>query len=59
MSKNKKIIAVALVIWILGGIYLASKSYDEILSGKHLSGADESLTMKRIMFPSLMMQDRE
>ena len=59
MTKKKKVIAVALVLWILGGIYLASKSFDEIRSGKHLSGADDTLTLKRIMFPSLMTRDQE
>jgi hypothetical protein len=59
MTKKKKFIAAALVIWILGAIYLASKSYDEIISGKHLSGNDEALSLKRIMFPSRMMQEQE
>ena len=59
MTKKKKVIAAALVIWILGGIYLASKSYDELRSGKHPTGDDDTLSLKRIMFPSLMMRDQE
>ena len=58
MTKKKKLIAVALVIWILGAIYLASKSFDAFRSGKHFSG-DDTLTMKRIMFPSLMTRDQD
>ena len=59
MTKKKKLIAVALVIWILGAIYLGSKSFNELRSGKHLSGADDALSLKRIMFPSRMMQEQE
>ena len=59
MTKKKKVIAVALVLWILGGIYLASKSYDELQSGKYPGSGDDTLTLKRIMFPSLMTQDQE
>ena len=59
MTKKKKFIAVALVIWILGAIYLAAKSIDAFRSGKHLGGGDDTLTMKRIMFPSLMTRDQD
>jgi hypothetical protein len=58
-NKKKCILAVALVVWILGAIYLASKSFDEYRSGKHLSGGDDTLTLKRIMLPSLMIRDQE
>ena len=59
MTKKKKLIAVALVLWILGAIYLASKSFDEFRSGKNLGGGDDALTMKRIMFPSLITRDQD
>jgi hypothetical protein len=58
-NKKKCILAVALVVWILGAIYLASKSLDEYRSGKHLSGGDDTVTLKRIMFPSLRMREQE
>ena len=60
MTRKKKcILAAALVIWILGAIYLAFKSFDELRSGKYPGSGDDTLSLKRIMFPSLMTRDQE
>jgi hypothetical protein len=59
-NKKKRLIAVALVIWILGLIYLGSKSLDEFRSGKKPFNGDDTLTfMKNIIFPSLKSRDQE
>ena len=58
MAKKKKLIAVAFVIWLLAAMYLASKTFDEFRSGKPPGGADDIVSLKRIMFPSLM-RDKE
>jgi hypothetical protein len=57
MTKKRKVIAVALAIWILVAIYLASKTLDELRSNKQFSGYDEILSMKYIIFPSLRDQE--
>jgi hypothetical protein len=59
-NKKKRIFAVAFVIWILGFIYLGSKSLDEFRSGKMpFSDANDTITLKNIMFPSLKSLDQE
>jgi len=59
-SRKKRIFAVALVIWILGLIYLGSKSLDEFRSGKKPFDVDGTLMfMKSIIFPSLKSRDQE
>ena len=58
MTKKKKFIVGALVIWVLGAIYLGSKSFEELRSGK-VSGGDDALSLERIMMPSRMTRDQE
>jgi|GEM_PF-2266399 hypothetical protein len=59
-NKKKRFYAVALVIWILGLICLGSKAFDEFRSGKiPFSNADDTITLKNIMFPSLKSQELE
>jgi hypothetical protein len=59
-NKKKRLFAVALVIWILGLIYLGSKTLEEFRSGKKpFSGIDDTLTLKNIVFPSLKSRDQE
>jgi len=55
-NRKKRICAVALVVWLLGLVYLGSKSLDEYRSGRKPFDVDGStLTfMKNIVFPSLM-----
>jgi hypothetical protein len=57
-KKKKRLLALALVIWVLGSVYLASKTFDYYREGKQ-AGADDSLTLERIMFPSRQMRDQE
>jgi len=58
MTKKKKFAAVAFAIWLLVAMYLASKTFDEFRSGKAPGGTDDTVSLKRIMFPSLM-RDKE
>jgi len=58
IKKHKRIIAVAIVIWLLGAIYLGSKALDEFRSGKQPFSEDETVTLKNIIFPS-KMRDRD
>ena len=59
-NRKKYIFAVALVVWILGLVYLGAKSLDEFRSGKKPFGdADDTVTLKNIVFPSLKSQDQE
>jgi len=59
MTKRKKsLLAAALVVWVLGALWLASKTLDDFRSGRP-SGGDESLTLERIMFPSQLSRDQE
>jgi len=59
-NRKKRIYAVALVVWLLGLIYLGSKSLDEFRSGRKPFDVDGTLTfMKNIVFPSLKARDQE
>jgi len=59
-NKKKRIYAVALVIWLLGLVYLGSKSLDEFRSGQQPLGGDDTLIfIKGIIFPSLKSRDQE
>ena len=59
-NKKKCIFAIALVVWVLGAVYLGFKSLDEIQSGKKpFSGIDGTLSLKNIMMPSLKMREQE
>jgi hypothetical protein len=58
-NKKKCVLAVALAVWILGAIYLGSKTFDEYRSGKQPTDGADMLSIKRIMLPSLMMRDKE
>ena len=59
MAKKKKYIAVALALWILGAVWLASKSVDALRNGAQAGGVDDALSLQRIMFPSLMQRDQD
>jgi hypothetical protein len=59
MNKKKRIFTVVFAIWLLVSIDLASKTFDDFRSGKPLSGSDDTLTLRHIIFPSLKMRDQE
>ena len=58
-NKKKGILAAAFVLWLLVAIFLASRTFDELRSGKRPGGGDDTLTLERIMFPSRMLRDQE
>ena len=59
-NKKKRFFAVAFLIWLLGFIYLGSKALDEFRSGEMpFSDANNSITLKNIMFPTSKSWDQE
>jgi hypothetical protein len=58
-QKSKRILAAALAVWLLVAIWLASRTLDDLRSGKNPGGSGETLTLEQILFPSLKMRDQE
>jgi hypothetical protein len=58
-KKSKRIFAAALVIWVLGAIWLASRTLDDLRSGKQPGSSGEALSLEHILFPSLKLREQE
>ena len=58
-TKKKSLLAVAFVVWVLGAIFLACKTFDYYSSRNDSERGEDALTLERLMFPSRMARDHE
>jgi hypothetical protein len=60
MTKTKKsLLAVAFVIWVLGAIFLARKTFDYYYTRSDQQQSEDALTLERLIFPSRMTRDQD
>jgi len=60
MTKTtKSLLVVALVVWVLGAIFLASRTFDYYTTRSEKQQREDVMTLERLMFPSRMTRNQE